>query len=199
MTQGEDRRVKRTRSALRSAFLELIAVKGYDETSIRDVVDRADVGRATFYKHYADKEDLLRQSLADLAEHLRASMREERGAERRVQGGAERRIECGDALAFSLPTLEHIAQVQPMFTALLASRGSQLVQELFLEVLEELVDGSLESVPTGAVVPRAALVKYLSSTLLAMARWWILEAPERQPREVHAIYVRLVGSGLGGL
>lgn len=191
MTQGEDRRVKRTRSALRSAFLELIDVKGYDETSIRDVVDRADVGRATFYKHYADKEDLLRQSLAELAEHLRASMQDECSAD----GSAER----GDALAFSLATLEHIAQVKPMFTALLASRGSQLVQELFLEVLEEIVDSALESVPTEGVVPRAALVKYLSSTLLAIARWWILEAPERQPREVHAIYVRLAGSGLGGL
>ena len=54
-----DRRVQRTRKALRSALLELIKEKGYDSVSVEEITQRANLGRATFYLHYKDKEDLL--------------------------------------------------------------------------------------------------------------------------------------------
>ena len=54
-----DRRVQRTRQALRNALLELIKEKGYDSISVEEITQRANLGRATFYLHYKDKEDLL--------------------------------------------------------------------------------------------------------------------------------------------
>src|SRR5689334_24059575 len=54
-----DRRVRRTRRLLREALLALVAEKGYDRVTVQDVLDRADVGRATFYAHFRDKDDLL--------------------------------------------------------------------------------------------------------------------------------------------
>ena len=54
-----DRRIQRTRQSLRTALLELIKEKGYDAISIEEITERANVGRATFYLHYKDKEDLL--------------------------------------------------------------------------------------------------------------------------------------------
>src|SRR5262249_7239093 len=51
-----DRRVRRTRELLRGAFRELIHEKGYDRITVQDILDRADVGRSTFYAHYRDKE-----------------------------------------------------------------------------------------------------------------------------------------------
>src|SRR5687767_2937303 len=54
-----DRRIQRTCQALRAALLELIKEKGYDSISIEEITERANVGRATFYLHYKDKEDLL--------------------------------------------------------------------------------------------------------------------------------------------
>lgn len=54
-----DRRVKRTHEALLNALLELIVEKGYERTSVQDVLERADVGRATFYAHFYNKKDLL--------------------------------------------------------------------------------------------------------------------------------------------
>lgn len=66
-----DRRVLRTKRALRSALLEVIVERGYDAVSVQAIADRADVGRATFYTHYADKEDLLLGSLDPLAARLR--------------------------------------------------------------------------------------------------------------------------------
>ena len=53
-----DRRVQRTRELLESALIELIGERGYDAITIQDIVDRANVGRTTFYMHYSGKEKL---------------------------------------------------------------------------------------------------------------------------------------------
>src|SRR5215216_6296836 len=62
-----DRRIQRTRKALRTALLELIKEKGYDAISIEEITDRANLGRATFYLHYKDKEELLLEEFRDMA------------------------------------------------------------------------------------------------------------------------------------
>lgn len=63
MADSEDRRVLRTRDALLKAFRELVFKQGYRATTIRQVVDRANVGRSTFYEHFSGKEDILRASM----------------------------------------------------------------------------------------------------------------------------------------
>ena len=61
-----DRRVGKTRKALKEALTDLILEKGYESVTVQDVIDRADVGRSTFYAHFVDKDDLLMAILADL-------------------------------------------------------------------------------------------------------------------------------------
>ncbi|MBO0803611.1 MAG: TetR/AcrR family transcriptional regulator [Nocardiopsaceae bacterium] len=56
---GTDRRVRRTRALLHQALIELILEKGYGRITVQDILDRADVGRSTFYSHYRDKDALL--------------------------------------------------------------------------------------------------------------------------------------------
>src|SRR5512139_4063861 len=66
----QDRRSRRTRQALVEALLALLTAKNYDEISINDIVDRANVGRSTFYAHYQDKDDLLRNGFGRALELL---------------------------------------------------------------------------------------------------------------------------------
>ena len=61
-----DRRVARSRRALKEALTDLILERGYESVTVQDVIDRADVGRSTFYAHFLDKDDLLMAILADL-------------------------------------------------------------------------------------------------------------------------------------
>src|SRR5258705_11885340 len=58
-TEAPDRRVRRTRKLLHDAFISLVIEKGYEKTTIQDILDRADVGRSSFYVHYRNKEALL--------------------------------------------------------------------------------------------------------------------------------------------
>jgi AcrR family transcriptional regulator len=60
---SEDLRVRRTRSLLQKAFIELTIEKGFTEVTVRDITERAMVNRSTFYHHYVDKYDLLSQHI----------------------------------------------------------------------------------------------------------------------------------------
>src|SRR5512147_2130636 len=74
-TPGEgDRRVRRTRGALRDALVSLIIERGWDGFSVQDLCERADVGRSTFYLHFADKEEVIGGAFADLGRELRAQL-----------------------------------------------------------------------------------------------------------------------------
>lgn len=61
-----DRRTNRTQAALRKALLDLISEKAYAAITVEEIAQRADVGRATFYLHYKDKDELLRDYFTDL-------------------------------------------------------------------------------------------------------------------------------------
>jgi len=54
-----DRRTQKTKKYLAAALVELIIEKGYDAITVQDIIDRANVGRSTFYSHYESKEQLL--------------------------------------------------------------------------------------------------------------------------------------------
>ncbi|MFC9557628.1 TetR/AcrR family transcriptional regulator [Rhodococcus sp. NPDC056960] len=65
--------MRRTKGLLHRALIELLLEKGYSRTTVQDILDRADVGRSTFYSHYRDKDDLL---VVSCTEYLRTAVNE---------------------------------------------------------------------------------------------------------------------------
>lgn len=61
--QPADRRIQKTLSALRDAFFELVLSQSYDEISVSDIIEKANVGRSTFYQHFKSKDDILVASM----------------------------------------------------------------------------------------------------------------------------------------
>src|SRR5262245_17355252 len=95
MASTPDRRVRRTRRALQEALIGLMTEKSYEAVTVQDVIDRADVGRSTFYTHYTDKDKLLRDSIAVLRSLVEQPV---------TPGPANRRR----PLRFSLPLFRHV-------------------------------------------------------------------------------------------
>jgi AcrR family transcriptional regulator len=61
-----NRQARKTRAALLDAFNELVVARRYADIRIADIIRRADVGRSTFYEHFRNKDDLLRESLSGI-------------------------------------------------------------------------------------------------------------------------------------
>src|SRR5688572_4934244 len=66
----KDRRIQRTRHLLSQAFVQLMREKGYSAITVSDIIERANVGRSTFYSHYQDKDDLFVHELDRVIEVL---------------------------------------------------------------------------------------------------------------------------------
>ena len=77
--KGGDRRVQRTHHLLNHALLSLIQEKGFEALTVQDIIDRANVGRSTFYAHFADKEDLFLQGFESLSAELKERQRQALG------------------------------------------------------------------------------------------------------------------------
>src|SRR3954469_24204144 len=76
MPKMQDRRVQRTQRLLREALFELIPENGFESLSVQDIIDRANVGRATFYAHFDSKDDLLASGIDGLRTSLRERQRQ---------------------------------------------------------------------------------------------------------------------------
>ncbi len=66
-----DRRITRSRKALRRALIELIEERGLDGFTVNDLCARADLNRGTFYNHFRDKDDLLQSFEDEIMDGLR--------------------------------------------------------------------------------------------------------------------------------
>ena len=74
MARKDDRRIQKTRKALRDALHSLVLDRGYDDLSVQDITDKANLGRATFYLHFREKDELL-EEIAEISGRLPSTVR----------------------------------------------------------------------------------------------------------------------------
>jgi len=169
-----DRRVLRTREALRNALLALMVERGWEGVDIQSLCERANIGRSTFYLHYPNKEELLRGCFDD----LRVALREQ----------AQRSGVCPpDQLAFVGGLIEHVHQQQLVFRAMLGRRSGHFVQDRFRELLVDLVE---EERPANTACSwRAhAVSNYVGGALFQLLSWWLSKSRPQGPKEIAALF-----------
>jgi AcrR family transcriptional regulator len=173
--QGADRRVLRTRAMLLGSLLDLLVECDYEELSVQDIVDRANVGRSTFYTHFLDKRELLLSGVEQLQTLLAG---QHTGAD-----GAALRSE--QLLGFSLPLFLHVEGNMRFCRTLLGPRCSAVIEPHFQRLLGDLLSAELSvRMLAGAtpVVPLDAIVSYIVSAFIGLLRWW-MEQPNRSSAE----------------
>jgi AcrR family transcriptional regulator len=185
MATAPDRRVRRTRKALQDALLALMTQKGYEAVTVQDIIDRADVGRSTFYTHYTDKHDLLQDSFANLRSIL------EQPATTRPAGRRP--------LSFSLPLFRHVHEQRQLARAVFSRPGQPPIVQQFDELLAGVVRGELVAL-SGADpvsrIPLEALVRYVVGACRALLEWWLTTGTALRPEDMDRIFQALVTPGI---
>jgi len=187
MKKAEDRRVRRTRAALQAALMALMTEKGYESTTVQDIIDRANVGRATFYSHFADKKTLLVSRIEDLRSAL---VERQRQPTRRPNGQPAH-------FAFSLAMLEHAAANAQVWKAISESEGGAFVLRRIHDMLADLVRSELGWLGlTRGSFHREMLVQHITGAFMGTMLSWIDDGAKLPPAELDEIFRRLVMPGL---
>jgi AcrR family transcriptional regulator len=188
MADVVDRRVARTRKALHQALMSLILRKGYEATTIQDIIDEADVGRSTFYCHYTGKEDLLRSGFDTLRRELADA---QRAARAKTDGSQTER------LGFSLAMFEHASRYTDIFRVLVGGRGGIVVVYEIRQILSEFVRKELSLPRDDGVASRELVVQFVVGAFLSVLTWWLERSTKLTPSDANAMFRRLVLQGIG--
>jgi AcrR family transcriptional regulator len=187
-SETTDRRVRRTRELLRGALLALIQEKGYDRITIQDILDRADVGRSTFYAHYRDKDELLLSGFED----IRAALDAEREA-------AERGTEKSEFLLPMLAVFQHVEGHRHFWGALTRKGGADLITRILHESVAELVREHFRSQFAGVKPDQMLLeaaMQFVAGACIGLLIWWLDNDIPYSAEEIHSIFRRLATQGV---
>lgn len=183
-----DRRVQRTRRLLHTALMSLILEKKYEFITVQEVLDRADVGRSTFYMHFRDKDELLFSGF----QYLETFLESVRGASTTPPGKSYERI-----ISFSLPMFEHAQEYRRINRALLGSSAEAVVRRRIHSVLAGIVGRELKlelqkrRLGNGPLSPEL-LAHFLVSTYVSVLTWWLNSKNPDSPGEIDVAYRALV-------
>ena len=183
-TKAPDRRVQRTQQLLQTALISLIQERGFEALSVQDIIDRANVGRATFYAHFDNKEDLLVSRLGGLRTSLQARQRQ---ALAQTTRGDDR------IFAYSHDIFVHVDEHRTVFRSMIGKRSGAVIQHLFHRMLVDLIREDIKAIAprdkTGSM-PTEAIVQLVAGGLFGLVLWWVDGRMKLTVEEVDALFRR---------
>src|SRR6266513_4535329 len=184
LNKKEDGRVRRTRDRLGDALVDLLVEKSFDKITVQDVLDRAQVSRATFYTHYRDKNDLFLSDAEDFFEAMATALSR--------FGDKSERVAPVQELA------AHIAEVRPFYNALVESGRMHDVMELGREHFARGIEVRLNEIPRARAIPsdrRGAIARGFAGSLFSLLAWWVQHGMSSSPKEMDELFHKLVWTG----
>lgn len=185
-----DRRVQRTHRLLHHALMSLIAKKKYELITVQQVLDRADVGRSTFYTHYRDKDELLVNGF----QHFKNRLASAQASSAAAPSKSYERI-----IGFSLAMFEHVnvSQYRRVLRALLDSNGGTVVRRHLHSALVGVIQPEIKAqlqkrASRHCPVSPELLTHFLVSTYLSVLTWWLNSKNPVPPKSIDEAYRQLV-------
>jgi AcrR family transcriptional regulator len=177
--------VRRTKSSLHGALIGLAREKPYPSIAVKEILNRANVGRSTFYTHFRDKDDLLESGIREVLESARGTSGPQSAVER--------------LLSFSLPLLRHIDEHRRAAGPQMKRQGRQAMHARLGEALRELIADDL-----AVLVPKPTpqidldlVAQHIASTFVLVLNWWVDRSPTLTPVAIDAQFRELIVPSLG--
>jgi len=203
MREQTDLRVRRTHAALRDALIALIPEKGFDAVTVGDITERAMVNRATFYRHYQDKYDLVASIFKEAVDTLISELGQppddldaicrsltEFSAIARSDGAHSANHESQSSLEAWVKFFEHYSRHTRLYQAMLGRRGSTWFTA---QMVSYLADGLAKRSKTsklwlpkqsGDALPLDVCLVCAANWLVSILTWWLESETGYSPRQV---------------
>jgi AcrR family transcriptional regulator len=180
-----DRRKRRTKQALQKSMVELILEKGYDAVSVSEITDRADLGRATFYLHYKDKDELLIETIDQIVRDFMVQ----------ISDYTILPLETGDDTILHRVFL-FAQENSDLFRVIMRGHGMYTATLQLHAVIAGFIHKGVElwlaSQKREPAVPLDILSNFYSGALLNSVFWWLENDTGYSPEEMAENYKKLV-------
>lgn len=173
----EDRRVQRTKKSIQTALMELTIQKGFAAVTVRDITEYAGINRATFYRHYQDKFDLLEQYANEVYQLLDVVMDADSPADEKPLAGLVR-------------IFEHVREYANFYRMMFKKEGDSAFTAKVQHYVRKRLSHALP--PEFAATPLAELyLSYVAQGSVGVLLWWLENNTAYSPDEMAAIAFRL--------
>ena len=182
-----DRRQRKTRDAIFKAFIALLSTKNFARITVGEIIDRANVGRATFYAHFETKDFLLKELCEELFDHIFES---DIGAE-----NAHNHIfDCNAPDSVFLHLIQHLQNNDNNILELLSCPNNELFLSYFKEGLKKLVSIQLPVFESEkqSVLPKDFRINHIAATFVETVRWWIDNNMQQTPELITEYFLQAI-------
>lgn len=182
-----DRRQRKSREAIFEAFTALLSEKHYSKITVNEIIDRADVGRATFYAHFETKDFLLKELCEELFCHVFDA----------AVGKPERHshiFECDAPDSAFLHIFMHLKNNDNGILRLFSCENNDLFLNYFKAGLANLIEAESNAFVRlkSGKLPKDLLVNHISATFIETVRWWANGKATLSPEEITEYFFMLI-------
>jgi AcrR family transcriptional regulator len=154
-----DRRILKSQEAIKKALIELMSEKNFDDITIQDISDKANVSRGTIYLHYVDKFDLLDKLIEEHINELREL----------CESASEMDFKDANLIWF-----EYLESNYLFFSTMLASKGAPYFRSQFIEFLiEEFKDEVDITEGKNHGLSEDVIIQFIVTAYVGVVEWWI--------------------------
>lgn len=182
-----DRRQRKTRKAIFSAFTTLLSEKNYNQISVQDIINTADIGRTTFYAHFETKDFLLKDLCEELFGHIIDTAM--------GMPHSHYHYSCeSESDAVFLHLLRHLQENDHSILELLSSQNNEIFLRFFKSNLKKLIitqyadKGLLQN----SELPEDYLVNHISSSFVETVDWWLSRRMKESPEEINGYFLSAI-------
>ena len=178
-----DRRVGKTRKAVFTALSELLREKKFSKITVQDIIDRADIGRATFYAHFPTKDDALIGYVESFFESLNAQLTEH------IEQGEERKLFPAAAL------FAHIQDNEKTITGIFMSESGTMLFDRFKNYWSIKIQPIIERhtpIERDPLIPADMLTNHIISTLIELVKFWLQDGLRYSPEQMELYFFELI-------
>ena len=185
-----DRRQKKTRQLIFSAFTELLSHKKYSAITVGEIIERADVGRATFYSHFETKDFLLKELCEELFCHVFDCLEGNTNGHSHIFG-------CDSKDDIFLHLLRHFADNDNNISTLLSGDNNEIFRNYFKDELKKLLMNQkyITEIAKEKKLPEQFWINHIAGCFVETVKWGLEDRNKYTPEEIHGFFLRLLGIG----
>ena len=179
-----DRRQQKTRRAIFDALGILLETRRFENITVQEIIDIANIGRSTFYAHFETKDDLLKAMCTDIFHHIFASELPQEFENDFSQGSQNLELKLGHILY-------HLGESKSNLKGILGGESGELFLRFLKQYLYDLFARYIEEF--NPVVPKGFLLHHLVASFAEAVKWWMIEDTKHSPEDVAHFFMVMIG------